>query len=1072
MKNKKIISFALTAALTLSFATSVSPSVFAADDDATSVSEDGVYYHYYIVQLKEDPLSKYDDAKAVGVDDFIFTDEGQKAYEKIIAEQTDFLEKLNNYTDRNVEQVFKYTAAINGVCVRLTEDEYDYVSSHKKKFGYKRIAISKYDYNYQAEDSTTIISAEPKAAELYSAVTPSYDKPLSDATQTILETIGIDDTEYRGENMVVGIIDTEFDLDHEFFTLPKGTDVRLTSDNIENIAPYLSSSKYEDDLYYNKKIPYAFNYGDLSNDTAMKEDGSSHGTHVAGIIAGNGLNTENAGEFTPSGIVPEAQLVLGSAALYGYEIFAALDDMLYIGVDVINCSFGDTGESYNSSELSLIKNDVYTNANNTGVAVCVASGNDSRLMFNESFAAFMPDTSVSGSPSNIKSNFSIAAAQNNYVAKNSLRCGNEYIEFTADNASVEVLGEKEYSFVMIPGIGTEDDFDNAESVEGKIAVVNRGNLFSDTSQIAFNRGAVGVLIIDYASSTALNTIPDNGGILPIAIISYEDSLLLENNLDEKIVINGFYYLDTVSNGGRTTDFSSWGPTSDLRFDSDIMAFGGSIVSSVAIYGKENKYDIFSGTSMACPQMCGIVASLKQYLMANQEQYDIENEGDYYRLIKKLLMSTSVPVAYDIANVTASPRVQGSGLVNLTAATETPAYLYTDSSDDQYLPKVSLGDDPEKSGQYQFNCYVKNISEEDLTYELGYDLMGEYFDQQQISKNDRILTDSSIVFTDADGAEIESITVKANSFRKITALINIAEIDQDYIDDNFKNGSFIEGYIYLTNNENPQLSLPFIGFYGDWTYDGNQMAPYLYSGEETQFQDLYSYITDLNDSYIGENYYAYYDIYYGGSAIYPIVAFSPNGDGYADEILSVIYGVRAADDLVTSIYNANGDVVFTFDSEYLLNSAASDSRAADSGNITDYWDGTDVDGKIHEGEIYTVVSTSELYYKNRVATDEISCQVVIDVTAPEIIETEVVEFLGSTYLRIVASDNTYINGAAVYTSSNMEEAQIYNLVAVDNEFGEATEMLVEITGLSGEIYFEVEDCAGNYSSATINADIAA
>ena len=58
-----------------------------------------------------------------------------------------------------------------------------------------------------------------------------------------------------------------------------------------------------------------------------------------------------------------------------------------------------------------------------------------------------------------------------------------------------------------------------------------------------------------------------------------------------------------------SDFSSWGPTPNLELKPEITAHGGNIRSSVPGGG----YDNISGTSMASPNMCGIVVLIRQYL---------------------------------------------------------------------------------------------------------------------------------------------------------------------------------------------------------------------------------------------------------------------------------------------------------------------------------------------------------------------------------------------------------------------------------------------------------------------------
>lgn len=63
-----------------------------------------------------------------------------------------------------------------------------------------------------------------------------------------------------------------------------------------------------------------------------------------------------------------------------------------------------------------------------------------------------------------------------------------------------------------------------------------------------------------------------------------------------------------------SNFSSWGPTPDLKLKPEITAHGGNILSAIP----GNKYNTLSGTSMASPNMCGAIVLIRQYVKQNSQ----------------------------------------------------------------------------------------------------------------------------------------------------------------------------------------------------------------------------------------------------------------------------------------------------------------------------------------------------------------------------------------------------------------------------------------------------------------------
>ena len=100
------------------------------------------------------------------------------------------------------------------------------------------------------------------------------------------------ETGFTGEGMLIAILDTGVDMDHQIFSKAPANPA-LTQDDVkdllsqydfqaEGIVKGLSVSS----VYKSAKFPFQFDYGDKDTDGAPGTEGS-HGTHVASTAAGS-----------------------------------------------------------------------------------------------------------------------------------------------------------------------------------------------------------------------------------------------------------------------------------------------------------------------------------------------------------------------------------------------------------------------------------------------------------------------------------------------------------------------------------------------------------------------------------------------------------------------------------------------------------------------------------------------------------------------------------------------------------------------------------------------------------------
>ena len=707
--------------------------------------------------------------------------------------------------------------------------------------GFEVLYTAKYFENackYLPTDATAIVG------EVYNVA----ETQLVENKIDVYEETGIFDSsdftingqKYSGSGMVVAVLDTGLDYTHPAFD-----PARLNSNKLgltkSEVASHVSNTAAAsrvpgltaDDVYINDKVPFAFDYAD--NDSDVYSLHNNHGTHVSGVIVGH--------DDTIIGVAPDAQLV--SMKIFSDTqdsaraswILAALEDCVELGVDVINMSLGTAcGFSRETDEEQMVG--VYDDIRALGISLVVAASNS----FNSAYGSEKngnlgltsnPDTSTVGSPSTYKGALSVASINGTktpyildskgtiiYFVESSDSAGEEKHFF--DELLGTSLSSCELEYVLIPGVGNPSDYDGI-NVNGKIALVRRGsNTFEEKAKAAEAAGAKALIVYNNTSGD----IRMNVGIvsIPVCSVSQDDGEMLA------AAKNGILKISKEQTSGPfMSDFSSWGPSPSLQIKPEITAHGGNILSAVTGHG----YDRLSGTSMACPNMAGAIALMRQYVITNFESR-IKNENgviDYVEvnsIVNRLLMSTA-----DIVNnkngLPYAVRKQGAGLANLDDAITTGAYILTyDRLDGSVMDKtkIELGDDPNKTGVYTLKFTIDNFGKSALSYDISANVMTEgvsetptYQGETVVSEEGYLLSGARVEIISTTGGVINGNTVTVNAGTKCDVVITITlgEDDKAYLDSSFENGMYIEGFVILTAKDegSTDLNVPYLAFYGNW-----------------------------------------------------------------------------------------------------------------------------------------------------------------------------------------------------------------------------------------------------------------
>lgn len=661
-----------------------------------------------------------------------------------------------------------------------------------------------------------------------------------------------------------------------------------------------------------------------------------------------------------------------------------------------------------------------------------------------------------------------------------LMLGEEKIPYNnaVDNATsnpydiLETMDGKTLEYVMVPGLGEEADYAGLD-VTGKIAVVSRGTInFGAKAENAAKAGAVACIIYDNVNGAIINAALESFFIPTVTVTKIAGAKLAAASEKKVSFSKENYGLVDNPIGGGVSSFSSKGPAPDLTIKPEISAPGGGIRSSVL--GANNAYEVYSGTSMATPHMAGEAALLRQYIEKNYPDVKGEALGD---LVNSLLMSTASP-SRELDGTYYPVRRQGAGVANIANAIESGAYLSVEGSK---RPKAEVGSS--KDGVYTYTATVHNMTGEAKSYTVDTTAMietitvinGESF----ASNSNRDLTADEVKITytglDADN----KITAPANGEATFSVKIELTAAGKQAYQDNFPNGSYVEGFTFLTADEGVSLSLPVLGFYGDW----NSLKVFQGTYDEGPANITYSVLADVNASLSGN--------YVGVNSRTNIFARRWMGFGPARGGRTLVHQsslLRNSEVYQITVKNANGDLMWDSGDlgwarkTYIV--ATQTGYQAATTMLRQGWNGRlpGADGSYNTGDWAPEGEYTFTVRGRAVGSDVDSFQsysFYVDNTRPELKSAELFEDEnGDLKLALTVSDNKYLQFAWVIDSAQ----QYYYLEAAD-EFKDAQEGatvrlvldasdLVQQLSLNaanpGRVGILISDCANN--TTTVFVDI--
>lgn len=604
---------------------------------------------------------------------------------------------------------------------------------------------------------------------------------------------------YKGEGLVISIIDTGIDVNNK--------DMKLTDPSRAKIK----NIEQGKDSKFTVKVPYGYNFADKNDDIKAAEGTSEHGMHVAGIVAANGDEGDRFNSI--KGVAPEAQLLAmkvfsnnpGLGGCYDDDIISAIEESVKHGADIINMSLGGPAgfqDASNPTEIAI------KNATDKGVIVVVAAGNDAvstdvsngGTPVNKINAV---DTSIISAPATAEDALSVASFENDITINKTLNVNiggkdENFVYISSESDPSDILKAGGYSIVNCGEGGNEDYWNLSEQLAGKIALVKYTGKSSSVTlrNNAMWYGAIGVIIYSNdGDETCHNMTPDKS-LIPAAWIKNSDGLkLVSAKSDEaKVTFTGAMIESESSLKGEMSTFTSFGPTPNLELKPEISAPGGNIYSTI----NDSKYEVMSGTSMASPHIAGASALVIESLKKNMENLSGRALVEF---AKNTLVSTSkvqLDKEFGQNKVPYSPRRQGAGVADIQGAINNTVLL-TGENNKSVVSLKETGDN------ISFKLKVKNYGKDLVNYDL-------YTEGVLAEK----IVDAEGHFADyiVPGAETKfsknSITLNGQAEDSIEVNITLPK--------NLEKDRFVEGFIHLKDKSNkaPDLVIPYMGFYGDWS----------------------------------------------------------------------------------------------------------------------------------------------------------------------------------------------------------------------------------------------------------------